>query len=74
MGMGGGWLTVVCVCEPNLPPSAVRVRDVRATKAPGPPSLSRPLPLPVSPCLHWQCHVVSPHMLVCSGGGRVVVV
>lgn len=31
MGLGlGGQLTVVCVREPNLPPSAVRVEDVRA--------------------------------------------
>lgn len=51
------WLTVVCVREPNLPPSAVRMVDVRASKAPAPPSL------------HRQCYIVSPHMLVCSGGG-----
>ncbi len=37
---GGRWLTVVCMHEPNLPPSAVRVEDVRATEAPGPPSFS----------------------------------
>lgn len=56
-----GWLTVVCVRarerESNLPPSAVRVEDVGASEAPGPPS-----------SLRWQCHVVSPHMLVCRGG------
>lgn len=49
---------VMCVHEPYLPPSAVRAEDVRASEAPGRPSL------------HWQCHVVSPHMLVWSGGWR----
>lgn len=44
---GGRWLTVVCVREPNLPPSAVRVGDVRATGAPGPPSSSLCLSLPL---------------------------
>lgn len=48
-----------CVRASNLPPSAVRVEVVGASKAPGPPSLP------------WQCHVVSPHMLVCRGGGGV---
>lgn len=34
-------------------------RMLGASEAPGPPSL------------HWQCHVVSPHMLVCrEGRGR----
>lgn len=37
---GGRCLTVMCVREPNLPPSAVRVEDVRASEAPGPLSLS----------------------------------
>lgn len=68
-GCGGRCLTVVCVCESNLPPSAVRVGDVRATEAPGPPSFSLSFSLSVPPSLHWQCHVVSTHMLVCSGGG-----
>lgn len=62
---GGRCLTVMCVREPNLPPSAVRVEDVRASEAPGPLSLF----LFVPPSLHRLCRVVSPHMLVCNGGG-----
>lgn len=43
---GRRWLTVVCMREPNLPPSAVRVEDVRPSKAPGhPPPLCLSLPL-----------------------------
>lgn len=62
-------MTVVCMCESNLPPSAVRVGDVMATEAPGHLLFSRSLSA-VPPSLRWQCHVVSPHMLVCSGGVR----
>lgn len=60
---GGRLLTVVCMHEPNLPPSAVRVRDVRATEAPGPPSFSLPPSLssqamsccqPTYACLQWR--------------------
>lgn len=59
MGVGVDGMADGCVRGSNLPPSAVRVEDVGASEAPGPPSL------------HWQCHVVSPHMLVCRGGGGV---
>lgn len=79
---GRRWLTVVCMREPNLPPSAVRVEDVSASKAPGPP-FPPPTPLSVCPslsslamsccqptyaCLQWR-GVGYGRMIWGSGGG-----